>query len=318
VESAVVYGRLLGEHAAVLRDHCPALTELDMVGVRGFGEQLANEIPSGIRTLRLEDWPFPDDAKAIAKSPHLAHLESLSFWLGSRNDEAVCRALGAARAFPALQQLELIQLDGGLDAEPGAARLDARSDRLAEIVNTKRKSKVARVFRPCSELLPLAPYVGWNLHGGTVPDGRQALIHAYIENNAGHCRVFYFDAAGNLLSGEAIDVTGALHRKSDYRGYNEKELYALLAKRIGFHPEMIRVHEFSGDQVFPNCWTRIYKYDGNVSEFIGSADGELPPYRQSREEEIESVRYWARGGNFCITHGGDAGWAGEDGTIHST
>ena len=38
----------------------------------------------------------------------------------------------------------------------------------------------------------------------------------------------------------------------------------------------------------------------------------------TREEQLESVRYWYRGDSFCITHGGDAAWAGADGTIHST
>ncbi|MBN9121727.1 MAG: TIGR02996 domain-containing protein, partial [Planctomycetes bacterium] len=278
VESATIYGRLVAEHGAVLRDHCPALTELDVIGVRGFGERLANEFPSGIRTLRLEDWPFPDDTKAIMGSPNLAHLESLSFWIGSTNDEAVCRAIGAARAFPALKRVELVQLNGGIDADEEAPALDARADQLAALVNTTRRSTVATVTRPCSELLPLAPYVGWNLHGGSVLGGRQALIHARIENNAGECLVYYFDAAGNLVGGEAIGVTGALRQRVDYRGYNEEELYAFLGERIGFKPETIRVHEFSADQVFPGNWTRIYKYDGNALEFIESG-GEASPFR---------------------------------------
>lgn len=318
VESAVIYGRLLCGYAAALREHCPALTELDVLGVRGHGQSIAANIPGEVRTLRLEDWPFPDDARALAESSRSRHLESLSFWIGSENDEKVCRAIAASRAFPALQRVELIQMAGGLDAGADVPRLDAEADRLAALINTKRKTDLATVFRPCSELLPLADYVGWNLHGGLLPNGRQALLHTCIDNNAGDCVVFYFDATGQLLSGERITLTGSLHQEPDWRGYNEKELFALMAVRIGFRPAMIRVREFDAEQVLPGCWTRIYKYDGDVEYFVSSPDSTHQDYSGPREEQLESARTWLRRGWFCITHGGDAAWAGPDGTIHST
>jgi uncharacterized protein (TIGR02996 family) len=318
VESAVIHGRLLQQHAEVLRNHCPALTELDVIGVRGFGEQIANEIPSGIRTLCLEDWPFPDDAKVIAKSPNFAHLEALSFWLGSQNDEAVCRALGAPRAFPALRQLELVQLAGGIDAFGSGPELDARADRLAGVLNAQRKTTIATVYRPCSELLPLAPHVGWYLHGGTVPDGRQALLFARINKGPGSCIVFYFDGAGHLLNGERIELSGTMHRKPKYGGYDENELFERMGERIGFRPGLIRVHEFDTEQVVPGTSTRIYKFDGTAYEFIEGVDDLDREWFEGRESLIDYVRHFLRDGSFCITHGGDAAWAGQDGTIHST
>src|SRR5262249_10178667 len=35
VESASIHGKVLGKYAEALREHCPALVELDVVGVRG-------------------------------------------------------------------------------------------------------------------------------------------------------------------------------------------------------------------------------------------------------------------------------------------
>jgi uncharacterized protein (TIGR02996 family) len=318
VEAALIHGSALAQFAEPLRQCCPALTELDVLGVRGFGERIANAVPATLRTLRLEDWPFPDDARAIAQAVHLNRLEFLSYWLGSRNDEAVSLILGDTRALPSLKRVELIQLAGGLDAFEEAAILNARADSLAQLLNGRRGAEIATVHRPFDALLPLAPHVGRNLHGGRVPDGRQVVVHARIHGNAGECEVFYFDPTGSLLSGEVIAATGHLHGKPDYCGYNEEELFAFLGRRIGFRPELIRVHEFNGGRVIPNCETRIYKYDGSAYEFVENPDNELSPYADSREDELSYVRYWFRDGNFCITHGGDAVWAGEDGWIHST
>jgi uncharacterized protein (TIGR02996 family) len=313
VESAEICGSDLGKYSAALCRYCPALTELDVVGVRGFGPQIATGLPDSLRTLRLEDWPLPADAEAVAASRSLARVETLSVWIGSENDEAVCRTLASPGAFPALRGIELVQLYGGIDAFDRAAELDRSAEALAVLVNETRRSKVAHVKRPFAELLPLAPHVGWYLHGGRVPDGRQTLVRVI----GTHCEVFYFDATGNLLSGENIDLSGALLKKPPYPGYDEEELFERLRERIGFVPGTIRVREFDAEQVLPSH-TRIYKYDGNVVQFIENPDGELPPYSGSREEELDSVRFWYRSGNFCITHGGDAAWAGEDGTIHST
>ena len=86
-----------------------------------------------------------DDANALANSPQLRHLEPLSFWIGSTNDEAVCRAIGSSRALPALKRVELVQLHGGIDAFEQAAELDARADRLATVLNRSRGRDVATV-----------------------------------------------------------------------------------------------------------------------------------------------------------------------------
>jgi uncharacterized protein (TIGR02996 family) len=317
VDSATIHGRVVADYADDLRRQCPGLAELDVVGVRGHGRAIADAGLVALGMLCLEDWPFPADVEAIANSPHFSHLEVLGVWLGSVNDEAVCRILGAA-ALPALRRIELVQLAGGVDAFEQAGELDARADRLAALINSARGTPVASVYRPFAELLPLGPHVGWNLHGGTVPDGRQALVHAELNNGQGFCQVFYFDGGGHLLAGEELDLSGSLQRKPRYGGYDEAELFEHLGGRIGFRPGMIRVHEFDAEQVIPDCWTRIYKFDGDVYHFLENPDGEPDPHAESREIELESVRFWLRGGHFCITHGGDAAWADQSGEICST
>jgi uncharacterized protein (TIGR02996 family) len=314
VELVTIHGRVLGDHPADLREYCPVLTELDVIGVRGVGEQIARGLPGSIRTLRLEDWPFPADAEALAAT-QLPHIESLSFWIGSTNDEAVCRLFGNPKVLPSLQHIELVQLAGGIDAFERAAELDSRADRLAAVLNASRRNDIADVHRPCAELLPLAPDVGWSLHGGAVTDGRQALLYVHGQTS---CIVFYFDGEGNLLGGERIDLSGTMHRKPKYGGYDENELFERMGERIGFKPGLIRVHEFDTEQVVPGTSTRIYKFDGTPSEFIYSPDDLDREWFEGRESLIEYVRLFLRGGSFCITHGGDAAWAGQDCTIHST
>jgi len=316
VESAEIHGRLLTEHAEALRTSCPAMTDLDVIGVRGFGEHIAKGLPASLRTLRLEDWPFPDDAKAIASSPLAPYLETLSFWVGSKNDESVCREFVVAQTLPTLQRLELVQLDGGIDAFEYVTERDAHADRLAELINTQKNRPLAIVHRPCSDLYPLAPHVGRYKHGGHLPDGRQVLIYAQGDTTRCVCYLHYFDRAGHLVSGECIEVM-ELQKKPKYGGYDEEELFTIMNRRIGFVPGMIRVHEFDAEGIVPNCWTRLYRFPGNAREFIESPDTD-PEWFEDRESEIEFVRAFLRDGSFCINHGGDDVWLGQDGKIHST
>lgn len=64
VERAAVRGSDFAAHAGAVQEHCPVLTKLDVIGVRGFGKQIADAIPESVRVLQLEDWPHPDDARA--------------------------------------------------------------------------------------------------------------------------------------------------------------------------------------------------------------------------------------------------------------
>ena len=115
-----------------------------------------------------------------------------------------------------------------------------------------------------------------------------------------HCRcwVYYFDADGNLLSGESIDLTGSLHKEPEYGGYDEDELFERLKERIGFVPGMIHVHEFDAERVMQNCYTRLYKFDGTPRQFIDFADDLDYEHFEGRESRIEYVRGFLREGGF--------------------
>src|SRR5262249_2510835 len=64
VESARVHGSALDTCADALGEWCPVLTQLDVIGVRNRGARLASApVLNTVRTLRLEDWPYPDDVK---------------------------------------------------------------------------------------------------------------------------------------------------------------------------------------------------------------------------------------------------------------
>jgi uncharacterized protein (TIGR02996 family) len=316
VDAAVIYGRAVRENADALRAHCPVLREVDVVGVRGWSEDLANApFLNSVRTLRLEDWPYPDDAKALARSPHLSHLEELSFWLGSRNDEAVCTALGSSTALPALELVTAVRLRGGMTAGSAADELAARADRSVAIINALRGRTRASVSRPFEDLFPLADQVGREMYGGTLPDGRRVLVCG-----GRVCDLLYFDASDRLTAGdERLDLSAGLTRTPpQYQDHDRAELMAVLAARIGFTPGTIRVHEFNASTVIPNHWCTVYKFGGTSAEVFEDPDEPPPPYDTKQwEEALESIRHWLRSDDSCITTP-DECWADESGTIHTT
>jgi uncharacterized protein (TIGR02996 family) len=315
VECAMIHGRFVGEYAEAVRTHCPALTELEVVGVRGYGPQIASaEFVNSVRTLRLEDWSFPDDAAALAGSPHLSRLESLSLWLGSTHDEAVCRAFGAPKTLPALRRVELIQLHGGMTAGGDAGELTARADRAAALLNQLRGGPVAVVNRPFAGLFPLADEVGRNMYGGILPDGRQVLVCGGRQ-----CGLLYFDSSGRLTAGETLDLSAALTREPEYRfqNYNQKQLMEVLAERIGFAPGTIHVREFNASTVIPNRDASVYKFGVTAQGVFEFIDGPLTFDPGEWEELLKYVRFWLHSDNFCITAANEC-WADGRGQIHST
>jgi uncharacterized protein (TIGR02996 family) len=340
VESASIHGRALIEHADAVRQYCPALVELDVVGVRGHGEGVAAaECLNTVRTLRLEDWPNPADAQAIANSPHLSRLESLSFWLGSRNDDAVYDALRtSSKTTPAVRRVELIQLRGGMtagaagagfanvvephnrellqgmSAGPLAELLAVHADGAAALVNSFRRAPVATVIRPFDVLFPLAGDVGRGLFAGTLPDDRPVLACGGRE-----CELLYFDAAGRLTGGERLDLSAVLVRppRYNYIGYNEAELVERLGERVGFQLGAIWVREFDAATVFPGHWLSVYKFGNSERGLFENPDEPELPEGWPWEDALEHVRFFLRSSNFCITAMNEC-WADDRGHIHST
>lgn len=326
VASLAAEGGLLSEYADAIARHCPVVEELDVVGIRGHGKQLAKcAFFAPVRTLRLEDWPLPSDTTALAASPHLARVERLSVWLGSRNDRAVCKALGAARNLTALRQVELIQLFGGMQAGDDAGRFAERADEMAEIVNDGQGRPIAVVSRPFETLMPLGPYVGRDLYGGTLPDGRQVLAH----NPAPHHRdetynweFFYFED-GRLVGAERRRLRGdspAGRNKPPYRfrpvSASHEVTVEWLWQAIGYRPATVRVREFRAETFLPGHDLAIYKFGRGAYDAFSDPDGDAAwddPGQTSND-----VRDWLRGGIFVVSPRGSECWADESGTIVAT
>ena len=109
VQSAVFTGQDYLEWGTHLKEYCPLLEKLELLGLRGCGQSIADLGLIGLRSLLLSDWPDPADAELIARSSLLARLDVLSFWIGNVNDEVVCHLIEDSRAF---------QLDQSNRADP--------------------------------------------------------------------------------------------------------------------------------------------------------------------------------------------------------
>lgn len=311
VDAVTVHGNRLAELAPAITEYCPLVTALELVGIRGYGEALANlDLPS-LRTLGIEDWPRAEDLGPLSRGRLLHHLESLSVWIGSRHDAALLSFLRDWEGLPSLRQIELIQLYGGLQAGDRAEEIDASTDSCSHDINMRHGAELATVSRPFDCLFPLAPHVGYDLDSGTVTDGRQVLVRC-----GRRCELMYFDADGRLTSGEVLDLSADLKAAPDYnfQSYNRVEVHELLRERIGFEPAMIHVREFNEASVLPDGFVSVYKFSAAAIE---DPDSEYERNPDEWIEELEGVRYWLRTTNFCIGYGNEC-WADHRGQIHTT
>jgi uncharacterized protein (TIGR02996 family) len=294
-------------HAEELGHWCPGLWEATLFEVRGRGAELARCPELSVLTrVELGDWLTGEDAEALAASPHLRGLRTLEVWLGSRNDEAVCRAFARSPALGGLSELRLIQLYGGYDAaDPG--ELNARADRLAAEADRSRGAPLARVHRPFERLFPLRESVGYSLYAGRLPGGRQALVHGGKQSY-----LVMFDAGGTLIEERHGDLGGVLVREPEHpwEDYHEGELLDYLQGAFGFGPALIHVKEFYTDQGLA-----VHLWPGHLEDLLRDPDD--PPSWADREELAPSIHSWLEGGDFVIDWGNDY-YAGPDGTIHSS
>jgi uncharacterized protein (TIGR02996 family) len=295
------------DRGADVREWCPALRDLTLFEPRGRGADLASCAHlEGLAHLELADWLTPEDAEALARSPHLGRLRTLEVWVGSRHDEAVCGALARSPALAGLRELRLRQLYGGYEAEEDRT-LDARADQLATAVDRLRGAPLACVERPFERRFPLRGEVGYGLYAGRLPAGRQAL--AAVAGRG--LLLLVFDAEGGLLEVQERNLEGVLVRpptKAMWRGYHEGELQQYLRKEFGFELGLIHVKAFGveGDPA-----VHVYHH----TDILENPDD--PPDWVSREEDCASLHRWLEGGNFVIDWGNNY-FAGPDGTIYSS
>jgi uncharacterized protein (TIGR02996 family) len=276
-------------HGEMVRQCCPALERLIVFGTLGRCKSLA-KLPAlaGLSALTLAGWITAADAAALANSPHLAELQSLTIWLGAEDKEETYRALAP---LPSLHELVLVQRDGGLFADDDE-ELDRNAAALAAIVNEERGEPIARVERPFARLFPLdGIHIGWQFYAGHLPGSRPVLV---VQNSLGKRPVLiYFDDDGYMVGEEQLDLSEKLVRPTEqsYLDVNEEELIEVLGKEEGFEPGLIFVREFQSElaqtNLSDNCDPRpTPNEDDNAHEYWKWSTGQFT---------LDDGNYWLDG-----------------------
>jgi uncharacterized protein (TIGR02996 family) len=329
VSKLVAEARDVFNYAITIGRQCPVLEEVDATGVRYSGSFLARApCLNTVRTLRLEDWPMPTDAKALAACPYLLRVEHLSLWIGSRNDAVVCRTLGAAKNMPALKRIELIQLLGGMQAGTDAAVLAEHADEMAALVNAGQRKPVAVVSRPFEQLFPLAPDIGRDLYAGVLPNGRQVLARWITphprewDTDGSNWEFLHFDADGRLTGAERSTLADSAPKKTKlpytfkFTSDVHRSLVEWLWRNTGFRSATIRVREFEANTVIPGHELAIYKFGRRAYDAFVNPDGRRA--RANPAQTSRDVRAWLRDTQFVIAPYGSEYWADDSGTIVAT
>jgi uncharacterized protein (TIGR02996 family) len=304
VEAVWIQAPLFLERADVLTSWCPVVQRVTLHDVRGRGAELAAAAGlARLRHLELDDWILPADAQALASSPHLGRLQTLQFWLGSRDEDAVCRALSAGPSLSRLQELRLLQLLGGLMAEDRAQALATRAEELAGLADRLWGRKLSRVMRPFEGRFPLCgDQLGRGLYAGWLPEDRQALAATNCWN--GRVSLAVFDSQGALLE----------HAEPDFGtpANEDREVLDRLHGRLGFQAGLIHVKEFETE-----TGLAVHHLPDHLTELAGSPDE--PPHWVGEEERgfARDLSGWLQSKDFVIDWGNDY-WAGPDGQIHSS
>jgi len=292
------------EHGAALRRACPTLQELIILGTLGqCGSLAVQPALEGLAALTLAGWINAADADALARSPHLAALWSLTVWIDPEGEEDSCRALAR---LPGLRELVLVQLWGGVSTNH-PEEFDRRADQLAASVNAERGQPLARVERPFTRLFPLdGIHIGYGINAGHLPGGQPVLV---TESN--RPVLIHFDADGRMLREEQLDLTDKLFRPPPFswEKCDAKELIEVLGREIGFVPGPIFVREFSADaaDVGVCCW--------GIHEEAMQSPATIDP--DESEEIGGSISWWLSPGQFCLPFG-NCYWADGLGRIHSS
>jgi uncharacterized protein (TIGR02996 family) len=297
VEEVALPLELLLKRGEGLRRDAPAWHRGVVSEVRGNGARLAG-CPwlAGMRELTLVGWPSPADATALVRSPHLRGLRRLRVWLGGRHDREVVRMLAAGAARMGLQELRLLQLLGGHDAEDEAEELDSRADELAVLAGDTAGRALAVIERPWAAGFPLREYVGYSMLAGHLAGGNLALVvygSTVLLNT--------FDPVGQLLDVQEISIDTELMPVADLR--------ELLASEFGFRPGLIRVQGFATEEGLS-----VHLWSSSHVEFLH--DPENPPSWFGQDYQL-ALRSWLAGGNFVINWYNDY-YAGPYGQIHSS
>jgi uncharacterized protein (TIGR02996 family) len=304
VASAEIGLTALGEHGGKIRLACPTVQRLVVLGTLGRGAEIAScTCLAGLPELVLAGWLNPADAVAMAYSPYLQDIRSLTVWLHPEDNVAVCHHLARLSG---LRELTLVQMWGGLCAEE-PEDLDRRANALAEEVRKERPELQVRLERPFERRFPLdGVHIGEDLAAGYLPDGRAVLVDEWRQ-----VVLMYFDSAGVFLREEQFDVRNKLTRTPahSWQSYNVEELLEVLQKEIGFEPGPIFVREFQSEltEVGVVCWG-VHEKELVSPHTTDPVEG----------EDIGASLYWWWSTRQFLLPFGNYPWADGLGRIHST
>jgi uncharacterized protein (TIGR02996 family) len=304
VGSAEIGLTALVEHGEAVRRACPVLQRFVVFGTLGRGWEIAScSAVGGLPELLVAGWLNAADATALAGSPHLAGLRSLTIWIGADEDEAVCRSLSR---LPDLRELTLVQMWGGIAAND-PERLDERADELAALARRQRPGCQVQLVRPFARRFPLdGVHIGHGIDAGYLPGGQPVLVEESKQPV-----VIYFDGEGKLLHEDQLDLRDKLFKRPAYswEDSDAEELIEVLGREIGFEPGPIFVREFWSQRsdVGVECWDM---YQEELSS-PGTTDPE-------EGEDIGRSLYWWWSTSEFVLPFGNQYWADGLGRIHSS
>lgn len=317
VETCWLSPKLFLELGEALLAQCPALHEIVLHDLRGQAGAGVVDSPllDRVNKLTVTDWLSAKQAKMLATSSRLTNVWSLTVWLGHRDEEAVLRALAGSANFPALREVRLVQLHGGIQAGNRSTMLARKADELANQFNHLRGERIARVERPFTRRFPLRGDIGYGPYAGHLA-GNQPVL-AFPGDR--FLVLIRFDEQGNYVE--------VRHEKPCC---DQDDLEDRLRDSFGFEPGLIRVHEFATNPRVPRRrapWffttSRRPKdedialcqwgyFDASVVEAPDTpADGySLRKWRQ----DTARIHGWMHAGNFILDCWNDY-WVDHTGTI---
>ena len=302
------------EHGEAIREHFPLLRKLAVFRVNGWGERLAAcEHLRGLRELDLGCWYSDADAEALARSPHLADLETLTYWAGNQQEDEVLqlRTLAGSKAWPKLHKLRVM--------------LGRRMH--VTIANAAAGRSIAEAIDPNEWLFPFRPDFGdGGYFIGTLLNGAQ--VFCGDADDSGSARAVFFDAAGNVAVEQELtfppetlaprnrQLSGTANRWRDEEQRAKREEH--LRDTLGFEPAFIRVREFSIGAEGPS------RYRERVENLIGYID--QPEVRPEHDYDGilgpgRCVYDWVTTGAFRFTRSDEwhnEWWCDERGRVTST
>ena len=297
------------EHGGAIREHFPLLRKLVVFRVNGWGERLAEcEHLRGLRELDLGCWYSDEDAQALARSPHLADLEVLTYWFSGWSEYGTefvqLRMLAGSKAWPKLRKLR-VMLGRGIEL----------------LVNEAAGRPVAEAIDPHEWLFPFRPDFASNYFVGKLPDGRQLFAND-IRPGTDTALAALFNAAGDMIEIREIrfppETQAPPQKRWEARRWTEEEFRAKreqhLRDALGFEPAFIRVREFRIGAEGPTRFTE------RVDNLIGFADDPTVPPEYDYDNILGPgvvVYNWVTSGSFLFV-GGNNWWCDGTGRVTST